>query len=126
MKKSNELVKQVSREVIQEGINLEMDWNFGEVYGKRGIIEEDYAYIGSGRYNGVDGFYFKKGDDQCFDSEEQESITEILNLHGFKVIDFQPWEMEHGGDRSYRAVAISSSILIGVVTIASVLILDSQ
>ena len=103
MKKSNELVKQVSREVIQEGINLEMDWNFGEVYGKRGIIEEDYAKIGSGRYNGVDGFYFKRGDDQCFDSEEQESITEILNLHGFKVIDFQPWEMEHGGDRSYRA-----------------------
>jgi len=103
MKKSNELVKQVSREVIQEGINLEMDWNFGEVYGKRGIIEEDYAYIGSGRYNGVDGFYFKRGDDQCFNSDEEKSITEILNLHGFKVIDFQPWEMEHGGDRSYRA-----------------------
>lgn len=103
MKKSNELVKQVSREVIQEGINLEMDWNFGEVYGKRGIIEEDYAKIGSGRYNGVDGFYFKRGDDQCFNSDEEKSITEILNLHGFKVIDFQPWEMEHGGDRSYRA-----------------------
>ena len=33
---------------------------------------------------------------------------------------------EKYGDRSYRAVAISSSILIGVVTIASVLILDSQ
>jgi len=103
MKKSNELVKQVSREIIQEGINLEMDWNFGDVNGKRGIIEENYAYIGSGRYNGVDGFYFKRGDDQCFDSEEEKSITEILNLHGFKVIDFQPWEMEHGGDRSYRA-----------------------
>jgi len=73
------------------------------VNGKRCIIEEDYAYVGSGRYNGVDGFYFKRGDDQCFDSEEEKSITEILNLHGFKVIDFQPWEMEHGGDRSYRA-----------------------
>ena len=103
MKKSNELVKQVSREIIQEGINLEMDWNFGDVNGKRCIIEEDYAYVGSGRYNGVDGFYFKRGDDQCFDSQEEKSITEILNLHGFKVIDFQPWEMEHGGDRSYRA-----------------------
>ena len=33
---------------------------------------------------------------------------------------------EKHGDSSYRAVAISSSILIGVVTIASVLILDSQ
>ena len=103
MKKSSELVKQVSREIIQEGINLERDWNFFDIDGGRGIIEEDYAYIGSGRYNGVEGFYFKRGDDQCFDSEEEKSITEILNLHGFKVIDFQPWEMEHGGDRSYRA-----------------------
>ena len=103
MKNRNELVEQVSREILNEGINLERDWNFGDVNGKRGIIEENYAKIGSGRYNGVDGFYFKKGDDQCFDSEEQESITEILNLHGFKVIDFSPWEMEHGGDRSYRA-----------------------
>ena len=103
MKKSNELVRQVSREIIQEGINLEMDWNFGDVNGKRCIIEEDYAYVGSGRYNGVDGFYFKRGDDQCFDSEEEKSITEILNLHGFKVIDFQPWEMEHDGDRFHRA-----------------------
>ena len=27
----------------------------------------------------------------------------ILNEYGFKVIDFSPWEMEHGGDRSYNA-----------------------
>ena len=103
MKKSNELVRQVSREIIQEGINLEMDWNWGDVNGKRCIIEEDYAYVGSGRYDGVDGFYFKRGDDQCFDSEEEKSITEILNLHGFEVFDFQPWEMEHDGDRFHRA-----------------------
>ena len=103
MKKSNELVKQVSREIIQEGINLEMDWNFGEVYGKRGIIEEDYAYIGSGRYNGVEGFYFKRGDDQCFNSDEEKAITEILNLHGFEVEHFSPFEIEWDGDRSHRA-----------------------
>ena len=103
MKNRNELVEQVSREIIQEGINLEMDWNFGDVNGKRGIIEENYAKIGSGRYNGVDGFYFKKGDDQCFDSEEQESITEILNLHGYDVIYFEPCEMEEGEDRFHRA-----------------------
>ena len=29
MKKSSELVKQVSREIIAEGINLEMDWTLG-------------------------------------------------------------------------------------------------
>ena len=103
MKKSNELVEQVSKEIIQEGINLERDWDFGDVNGKRCIIEEDYAYIGSGRYNGVDGFYFKRGDDQCFDSEEQESITEILNLHGYDVIYFEPCEMEEGEDRFHRA-----------------------
>ena len=103
MKKSNELVKQVSREIIKEGINLEMDWDFGDVNGKRGVIEDDYAYVGSGRYNGVDGFYFKRGDDDCFNGDEIEIVSNILNKNGFKVIDFQPWEMEHGGDRSYRA-----------------------
>ena len=48
MKKSNELVRQVSREIIAEGINLEMDWEFGDVNGERGVIEKDYAYVGSG------------------------------------------------------------------------------
>ena len=103
MKNRNELVEQVSREIIQEGINLELEWNFGDINGKRGIIEEDYAYIGSGRYNGVDGYYFKRNDGLCFDGDEQESITEILNLHGFEVINFEPWEMEHDGDRFHRA-----------------------
>ena len=103
MKKSNELVKQVSREIIKEGINLEMDWNFGDVNGERGIIEEDYAYIGSGRYDGVDGFYFKRGDDDCFNGDEIEIVSNILNKNGFEVINFEPWEMEHDGDRFHRA-----------------------
>ena len=103
MKKSPELVKQVSREIIAAGVNLEMDWEFGDVDGGRGVIEHDYAYVGSGRYNGIEGFYFKRGDDDCFNSEEEKAITEILNLHGFEVDHFSPWEMEYGGDRSYRA-----------------------
>ena len=103
MKKSNELIKQVSREIIAEGINLEMDWNFGDIDGKRGIIEEDYAYVGSGRYDGVDGFYFKRGDDQCFNSDEEKTITEILNKNGFEVEHFSPFEIEWDGDRAHRA-----------------------
>ncbi len=103
MKNRNELVEQVSREILNEGINLERDWDFKEVNGKRSIVEEDYAKARSGRYNGVDGFYSNRADGFEFDSEEQESITEILNEYGFTVIDFSPWEMEHGGDRSYRA-----------------------
>ena len=103
MKSRNKLVEQVSKEIIQEGINLERDWNFKEVNGKRSIVEEDYAKARSGRYNGVDGFYFNRADGFEFDSKEQESITEILNEYGFTVIDFSPWEMEYGGDRSYNA-----------------------
>jgi len=97
------LIDQVSIEIIAAGINLERDWNFKEVNGKRCIVEEDYAKARSGRYNGVEGFYFNRADGFEFDSEEQELITEILNEYGFKVIDFSPWEMEHGGDRSYSA-----------------------
>ena len=87
MKNRNELVEQVSREIIKEGINLEMDWEFGDVDGGRGFIEKDYAYIGSGRYNFVDGFYFKRDDDQCFNSDEEKIITEILNKNGFEVVN---------------------------------------
>lgn len=103
MKNINELVKQLSREILNEGINLERAWDFKEVNGKRSIVEEDYAKARSGRYNGVDGFYFNRANGFEFDSEEQESITEILNEYGFTVIDFSPWEMEEGEDRSHRA-----------------------
>ena len=103
MKKSSELVRQVSREIIKEGINLEMDWDFGDVNGKRGIIEHDYAYIGPGSYNGVEGFYFKRADLECFNSDEEKIITEILNKNGFEVAIFSPFEIEWDGDRAHRA-----------------------
>ena len=53
--------------------------------------------------NGVDGFYFRRADSNDFTSEEKETITEILNENGFKVIDFEPWEMEWDGDRAWNA-----------------------
>ena len=103
MKKSNELVKQVSREILKEGINLEMDWEFGDVNGAGGIVYKDYAYIGPGSYNGVEGFYFKRGDDQCFNSDEKKIIRDILNKNGFQVEHFSPFEIEWDGDRAHRA-----------------------
>ena len=76
------LIDQVSIEIIAAGINLERDWNFKEVNGKRCIVEEDYAKARSGRYNGVEGFYFNRADGFEFDSEEQELITEELKNSG--------------------------------------------
>ena len=79
MKKSSELVKQVSREIIAEGINLEIDYEFGDVNGERGIVYKDYAYIGPGSYDGVEGFYFKRGD---------ENETKEINLIFFQQLEF--------------------------------------
>ena len=101
MKKSSELVRQVSREIIKEGINLEMDWDFGDVNGKRGIIEHEYAYIGPGSYNGVEGFYFKRADLECFNSDEEKIITEILDKNGFEVKHFSI--VEDDDDRIWNA-----------------------
>ncbi len=103
MKNRNELVEKLSREIIQEGINLERAWDFKEVNSERSIVEEDYAKARSGRYNGVDGFYFNRAVGFEFDSEEQESIKEIMNEYGFTVIAFSPWEMEYDGDRAHKA-----------------------
>ena len=101
MKKSSELVKQVSREILKEGINLEMDYEFGDVNGKRGIVYKDYAYIGPGSYNGVEGFYFKRDDSECFNSDEKKIITEILNKNGFEVKHFSI--VESDDDRIWNA-----------------------
>ena len=101
MKKSPELVKQVSREILKEGINLEMDYEFGDVNGKRGIVYKDYAYIGPGSYNGVEGFYFKRDDSECFNSDEEKIITEILNKNGFEVAHFSI--VESDDDRIWNA-----------------------
>ena len=103
MKKSPEIVKQVSREILKEGINLEMDWEFGDVNVAGGIVYKDYAYIGPGSYNGVEGFYFKRDDSECFNSDEEKIITEILNKNGFEVAHFSPFEIEWDGDRAHRA-----------------------
>ena len=98
-----ELVKEVSKEILEAGINLERAWDFKDVNGKRCIVEEFYSKVRTGRYNGVDGFYFRRADSNDFSSEEKETITEILNENGFKVIDFEPWEMEWDGDRAWNA-----------------------
>ena len=103
MKKSNELVRQVSREILKECINLEMDYEFGDVNVAGGIVYKDYAYIGPGSYNGVEGFYFKRADLECFNSDEEKIITEILNKNGFEVAHFSPFEIEWDGDRAHRA-----------------------
>ena len=101
MKKSSELLKQVSREILKEGINLEMDYEFGDVNGERGIVYKDYAYIGPGSYNGVEGFYFKRADLECFNSDEEKIITEILNKNGFEVAHFSI--VEDDDDRIWNA-----------------------
>jgi len=94
-------VKQISREILKEGINLEMDWDFGDVNGKRGIVYKDYAYIGSGSYNGTKGFYFRRGDLECFSSDEEKIITDILNKNGFEVALF--CIVEDDDDRIWKA-----------------------
>ncbi len=95
------LVKQISREILKEGINLEMDWDFGDVNGKRGIVYKDYAYIRSGIYNGTEGFYFRRDDLECFSSDEEKIITDILNKNGFEVALF--CIVEEDDDRIWKA-----------------------
>tara|TARA_R100001443_G_scaffold116688_3_gene138066 strand:+ start:1376 stop:1756 length:381 start_codon:yes stop_codon:yes gene_type:complete len=103
MKSRNELLEQVGREIIEEGINLEREWNFGDVNGKRCVIEENFAKARSGRYDGVDGYYFRRADSDEFDGDEIQTIVDILNAHGFEVIHFEPYEIEWDGDRAWSA-----------------------
>ena len=93
--------KTLAKALVKENIIVEYqtDWS-KSVDGSYAL--SDRPYIGSGNYNGVEGWYFKKNSDKNFTAKEKKKIKEILLKKGFKCKGFSDYEVEWDNDRSYR------------------------
>ena len=70
-----------------------------------GVIPKDHMtdqpYLGSGTYNGIQGWYFTKTDNVNWSVKEKKTIREILKKKGYKCKGIDDYEIEWDGDRSY-------------------------
>ena len=81
------------------GIDYQIDWS--ESVGGP-IKHTDQPRLGSGTYNGIDGWYFTKNNNVNYTNKEKKLIRETLLSKGFKCKSISDYEIEFGGDRSYR------------------------
>ena len=81
------------------GIDYQIDWS-ASVGGT--IKHTDQPRLGSGTYNGIEGWYFTKNDNVNYSNKEKKLIRETLLSKGFKCKGIHDYEVEFGNDRSYR------------------------
>ena len=84
---------------VDIGIDYQIDWS--ESVGGP-IKHTDQPRLGSGTYNGIDGWYFTKNNNVNYTNKEKKLIRETLLSKGFKCKSISDYEIEFGGDRSYR------------------------
>ena len=65
------------------------------------LLETDQPYLGSGMYNGIEGWYFRKSNNTNFSTKQKKLIKEILLKKGFKCKGINDFEVEYDNDRSY-------------------------
>ena len=75
-------------------INYMVDWG-GD------MSETDQPRLGSGNYNGIPGWYFRKSDRNDFTTKEKKTIKDIFKCKDFKVVSVSDGEMEYDNDRYF-------------------------
>ena len=88
----------LGKELAKNGINIKymVDWGNPE------RSYTDQPYLGSGTYNGIEGWYFRKDNNVNYTNKEKKLIKEILLKKGFKCKGIDDYEVEFDNDRSYR------------------------
>ena len=76
-------------------INYMVDWG-GD------MSETDQPRLGSGNYNGIEGWYFTKDNKTNYTNKEKKLIRDTLLSKGFKSKGISDYEVEFDNDRSYR------------------------
>ena len=94
--------KTLGKALSNAGIGIDYQINWSESVGK-GIQYTDQPRLGSGMYNGVEGWYFTKNDNDNYTNKEKKIIKEVLLSKGFKCKGIDDYEIEFDNDRSYRA-----------------------
>ena len=93
--------KTLAKDLLKENIvvDFQTDWSKTNLDGTWGVT--DTPRIGSGMYNGIPGWYFRRNCNDNFTSSQRKKIKEILLKRGFKCKGISDYEVEWDGDRSY-------------------------
>jgi|TARA_S200000501_G_scaffold277453_1_gene261286 hypothetical protein len=81
------------------GIDYQVDWSASV---GTTIQRTDQPRLGSGNYNGIEGWYFTKDNNINYTIKEKKLIREVLISKGFKSKGISDYEVEFDNDRSYR------------------------
>ena len=93
--------KTLAKTLAKNGIEVEyqIDWS-NSIGGP--IKYTDQPRLGSGTYNGIEGWYFTKNNNNNYTSKEKKLIKEVLLSKGFNCKGVNDYEIEFDNDRSYR------------------------
>tara|TARA_Y100000114_G_scaffold125937_1_gene122187 strand:+ start:251 stop:592 length:342 start_codon:yes stop_codon:yes gene_type:complete len=94
--------KTLAKALEKVGIDVDYQINWSESVGG-GIKYTDQPRLGSGNYNGIEGWYFTKSNSSNYTNKQKKLIREILSSKGFKCKGIDDYEVEWDNDRSYRA-----------------------
>jgi hypothetical protein len=94
--------KTLASALLKENIIVEfqVDWSMTTTSGDYGYT--DQPRLGTGTYNGIEGWYFTKNDNVNYTNKEKKLIKEVLLNKGFKCKGIDDYEVEWDNDRSYR------------------------
>ena len=94
--------KTLASALLKENIvvDYQIDWSMVTTSGDYGYT--DQPRLGSGIYNGVEGWYFTRNCRDNFTPKQKKQIKEILLNKGFKCKSISDYEVEYDGDRSYN------------------------
>ena len=94
--------KTLGKALAKVGIEIDYQIDWSESVGGP-IKHTDQPRLGSGTYNGIDGWYFTKNNNVNYTNKEKKLIRETLLSKGFKCKGIDDYEVEFDNDRSYRA-----------------------
>lgn len=102
----NSIFVKLAKKLVENGVNVEFESDFEHWKEHREIKYTEVPYIGSGWYNGRDGFYFKKNGYENW--SESEEIEIRLTLHNLEIdgyrLELQGIEgVEYDDDRIWNA-----------------------
>lgn len=93
--------KTLAKALEKVGIQIDYQVDWSESVGG-GIKYTDQPRLGSGIYNGIQGWYFTKNNNQNWSNTEKKLIRETLKKKGYKCKGISDYEIEFDNDRSYR------------------------
>jgi|TARA_B100000902_G_C27187321_1_gene852030 hypothetical protein len=93
--------KTLGKVLSKVGIDIDYQIDWAESVGS-GIKYTDQPRLGSGTYNGIQGWYFTKKTNTNFTAKEKKLIRETLKKRGWKCKGISDYEVEFDNDRSYK------------------------